>query len=200
MQLWSVQNIFIQRSYTALYCNLLYNKSESLKDELVSIKYQSLTYLPTIWKRCKRLYRMLDLGKFDCLWNFASFIGIPWVRSTLITDNATVRSFGQFSISISKATLNFGNVKSFETSPVIGIGCWKSSILWLIDLTINIKHHPKKSNLEIKFTLNNCGPLCLYNCQLTVMPFITPALCQNSSEFTGRYSSCSRADKMSAVS
>ena len=135
-----------------------------------------------------------------------SFIGIPWVRSTLITDNATVRSFGQFSISISKATLNFGNVKSFETSPVIGIGCWKSSILWLIDLTINIKHHPKKSNLEIKFTLNNCGPLCLYNCQLTVMPFITPAVCtahcagQNLSEFTGSYSSCSRADKMSAVS
>ena len=134
-----------------------------------------------------------------------SFIGIPWVRSTLITDNATVRSFGQFSISISKATLNFGNVKSFETSPVIGIGCWKSSILWLIDLTINIKHHPKKSNLEIKFTLNNCGPLCLDNWQLTVMPFITPAVCtahcagQNSSEFTGRYSSCSRADKMSAV-
>ena len=86
-------------------------------------------------------------------------IGIPRVRATLITtDNATVRSLGQllvFNFNLGPA-LNFGNVKSFETSPVIGIGCSKSLINWLIHSAIHIKQHQETSrthyipNLERK--------------------------------------------------
>ena len=55
-------------------------------------------------------------------------IGIPRARATLITDNAAVQSFGQllvFNFNL-EAALNFGNVKTFETSPVIGKGFRKN--------------------------------------------------------------------------
>ena len=80
-------------------------------------------------------------------------IGIPRARATLITDNAAVQSFGQllvFNFNL-EAALNFGNVKTFETSPVIGKGFRKNhSIDWFSwALTSNIKREVKTNLFKI---------------------------------------------------